>query len=182
MPQRRAAPFALIAALAASPALADETLLCTAKAGRELRPATSAGGTPSAAPLAKGTRLQSVDKAKVGGADWLQIALARDAPAGYALASLVECGPQALADLKRNVDGLCRVNDPSGTPMNVRDRPAGARILGSHPNGTNIRRQAGEQHVIPVNGKEWVLVYVIAYDNPLGWVRAGDVNCRMLAE
>ncbi len=183
----RAATPALVVAIlltglvAPPPAFADEVFTCKAKPGRVLKPSAEIAG-PSGDPVPAGLGLEAWERRRAGGATWYAIGRAPASGPGYVLASLLDCDARAVADLKEGVDGLCKVADPSGTPTNLRDAPAGRRVIASYPSGTNLRRQAGEQHVRQVNGKDWARVYLVAYDNPLGWAKAGDVTCREVLE
>ncbi len=65
----------------------------------------------------------------------------------------------------------CAVNDPTGTPLNVRSRPNGA-ILGALHNGSRLQIL---DVTYDVNGKPW------AYVDPLGPGKRGWVFRDYLA-
>jgi hypothetical protein len=65
------------------------------------------------------------------------------------------------------------VNDPSGTPLNVRDKPDG-KVIGRYPNGAEVRI------VRYSKDKRWVLVAPDSrQDKPReGWVLAANLTCE----
>ncbi len=81
---------------------------------------------------------------------------------GLACAALSAAG--ALAQT-----GGCRVADPSGTPLNVRDGPNG-RITGTLPNGLPVRILSGE-------GQTWARIGDGASGRPIGWVFRRYLAC-----
>jgi hypothetical protein len=65
----------------------------------------------------------------------------------------------------------CRVTDPTGTPLNVRD--LNLKIVGTLDNGmiVDIRRDGTDPH-----GKAWA--YVAKPDgDPIGWVYREFISC-----
>lgn len=64
--------------------------------------------------------------------------------------------------------GGCRVADPSGTPLNVRDGPNG-RITGTLPNGLAVRILSGDP--------TWARIGDDASGRPLGWVFRRYLAC-----
>ncbi|QCI63486.1 peptide-binding protein [Phreatobacter stygius] len=67
----------------------------------------------------------------------------------------------------------CRVMDPTGTPLNVRDAPNGA-VLGAVRNGTLVTRvRSGEDN----RGRPWVYVVDRESGKPMGWVIREFVAC-----
>jgi hypothetical protein len=67
------------------------------------------------------------------------------------------------------------VNDPTGTPLNVRDAPNGKKIIGRYQNGAGVRIV----RYSPDKNKTWVLV---APDSrldktPQGWVLTANLTC-----
>lgn len=67
----------------------------------------------------------------------------------------------------------CIVSDPTGTPLNLRERPQG-RIIGSLRNGTYVR-------LVDISydglGRPWG--FIIGWDSgrPLGWVFREFISC-----
>jgi hypothetical protein len=66
----------------------------------------------------------------------------------------------------------CRVMDPTGTPLNVRDEPAG-RIVGRLPNGRLVR---AAETVTDGNGRAWTFVHATDGE-PIGWVFREFIAC-----
>lgn len=67
----------------------------------------------------------------------------------------------------------CRVMDPTGTPLNIRDAPNGA-LLGTVRNGvlvTSIRTGEDER------GRAWVYIADRASGKPMGWVIREFIAC-----
>lgn len=85
-----------------------------------------------------------------------------------ALAVLVAVSVPALAQGR-----VCRVNDPTGTPLNVRSSPGG-EILGTIGNGREVElvetRTDGR-------GREWSLVRQPGAGAAMGWVFRVFVAC-----
>jgi hypothetical protein len=71
----------------------------------------------------------------------------------------------------------CTVNDPTGTPLNVRATPNG-KIVGTLTNGTVLTVTDS----FPSNGKTWA--YVTTYDDhrPVGWVFRDFLDCNQAQE
>src|SRR5919202_4290075 len=80
---------------------------------------------------------------------------------GYIIAQL-KC-PRAL------------VNDPTGTPLNVRRSPNSREIIGSYRNGAGVRIMEYSND----KGKKWVKVYPDSKldKTPEGWVLAAYLKC-----
>ena len=68
---------------------------------------------------------------------------------------------------------LCAVQDPTGTPLNVREQPNGA-IYGQFRNGVKVRLIERKDH----NGKAWALVERWSEDNVAGWVFDPYLKCE----
>ncbi|WP_439574303.1 peptide-binding protein [Phreatobacter sp.] len=67
----------------------------------------------------------------------------------------------------------CRVMDPTGTPLNVRDSPNGA-IIGRLRNGLLVTRvRDGEDE----RGRPWAYVTDRSTGEPLGWVYREFIAC-----
>jgi len=66
----------------------------------------------------------------------------------------------------------CRVTDPTGTPLNVRDAPQG-RILGKVANGRLVQMIETDSDR---NGKTWARVGTMD-GRPMGWVFREFVSC-----
>jgi hypothetical protein len=67
----------------------------------------------------------------------------------------------------------CRVMDPTGTPLNVRDAPNGA-IIGQLPNGLLVRRVA---RATDARGRDWVYLHRLDSDEAIGWVFREFIAC-----
>lgn len=65
----------------------------------------------------------------------------------------------------------CTVNDPSGTPLNVRTRPMGS-IRGGFHNGSTVFLRDGTTY----RGKKWVKVDP-AGEGKSGWVNRQYLDC-----
>jgi hypothetical protein len=62
----------------------------------------------------------------------------------------------------------CQVNDPTGTPLNLRNTPNG-EIVGALNNGVSVRVvQVGQDP----RGRSWSLIARIADNHTLGWPAA----------
>jgi hypothetical protein len=70
-------------------------------------------------------------------------------------------------------DQRCKVTDPTGTPLNVRDGPNG-KIIGTLANGSTVAIVAEKN---AANGKAWAKVVDYATKKPLGWVFREFVFC-----
>lgn len=67
----------------------------------------------------------------------------------------------------------CQVNDPTGTPLNLRNTPNG-EIVGALNNGVSVRVvQVGQDP----RGRSWSLIARIADNQTLGWVYREYVAC-----
>jgi small subunit ribosomal protein S15 len=73
----------------------------------------------------------------------------------------------------------CKVTDPTGTPLNVRESPNG-KIVGTLANGTVV---AIVEYKDAANGKPWAKVQHYETKKPIGWVFASScpVSDRRLA-
>ena len=67
----------------------------------------------------------------------------------------------------------CKVTDPTGTPLNVRESPNG-KIIGTLANGTFVTIVEFKN---AANGKPWVKVQHYATKQPIGWVFREFVSC-----
>ena len=67
----------------------------------------------------------------------------------------------------------CKVTDPTGTPLNVRDSPNGT-ITGRLSNGASVTIVESK---IADNGKPWVKVVDAGTEKPIGWVFRDFVSC-----
>lgn len=67
----------------------------------------------------------------------------------------------------------CRVADPTGTLLNVREAPNGP-IVGSLTNGTSLQIIGNQQDT---KGRTWVQIQPLGDDRPLGWAFRDYVNC-----
>jgi hypothetical protein len=85
-------------------------------------------------------------------------------------------GDATAKDIKQNPPAgsgmLCRVADPTGTPLNVRTIPSGKRI-GDLANGTTVLVLDG----LVERGKQWVFVEVEGENGIKGWVFKDYLDC-----
>jgi hypothetical protein len=88
-------------------------------------------------------------------------------PAILAVALLAAAVASAAAQQR------CRIMDPTGTPLNVREQPGG-RVVGQLANGRLV--SAAEQ-VRDANGRLWVFVHDLQSGDPIGWVFREFVSC-----
>jgi hypothetical protein len=83
-----------------------------------------------------------------------------------ALALLVTADIAAAAE-------RCKVTDPTGTPLNVRESPNG-KIIATLPNGTFVTIVESKN---AANGKPWVKVRHYETKKPIGWIFREFVSC-----
>ncbi|MGL4289503.1 MAG: SH3 domain-containing protein, partial [Phreatobacter sp.] len=67
----------------------------------------------------------------------------------------------------------CRVMDPTGTPLNIRDAPNGA-VLGTVRNGTLVTSVRSSEDD---RGRPWVYIADRASGKPMGWVIREFISC-----
>ena len=67
----------------------------------------------------------------------------------------------------------CKVTDPTGTPLNVRDSPNG-KITGTLANGSLV---GIVEYKDAANGKPWVKIVGYQSKKPIGWVFREFVSC-----
>jgi Flp pilus assembly protein TadD len=67
----------------------------------------------------------------------------------------------------------CKVTDPTGTPLNVRDSPNGT-ITGTLSNGATVTIVESK---VADNGKPWVKVVDAQTEKPIGWIFRDFVSC-----
>ena len=70
-------------------------------------------------------------------------------------------------------DERCKVTDPTGTPLNVRESPNG-KIIATLPNGTLVTIVEAKN---AANGKPWVKVQHYETKKPIGWDFREFVSC-----
>lgn len=85
-----------------------------------------------------------------------------------AMALLISSGFALAADGDR-----CKVTDPTGTPLNVRESPNG-KIVGTLANGSLVAIVASQN---AANGKAWVKIVDHTTKKPIGWVFREFVSC-----
>ncbi|HMQ57741.1 MAG TPA: SH3 domain-containing protein [Rhizobiaceae bacterium] len=125
-----------------------------------------------------GTKLEFIDHVEHNGKRWARVARF-DANAAalseggvFLFAAYLDClGDVAKASDEAQV--VCRVADPTGTPLNVRLDPNG-EILGSVRNGETVRVFATKRH----NGKLWAQAWRDPSDNAIGWVFDDYMLCE----
>jgi len=69
--------------------------------------------------------------------------------------------------------GRCKVTDPTGTPLNVRESPNG-KIVGTLANGALVAIVEAKD---AANGKPWVKIVDAKTYKPIGWVFREFVSC-----
>ena len=82
-----------------------------------------------------------------------------------AMALIVSWGLASAADGDR-----CKVTDPTGTPLNVRDGPNG-KVIGTLANGALV---AIVEYKDADNGKPWVKIVDHKTKKPIGWFSANS--------
>jgi hypothetical protein len=85
-----------------------------------------------------------------------------------ALALLVSANLAMAAEGER-----CKVTDPTGTALNVRESPNG-KIIATLPNGTLVTVVESKN---AANGKPWAKVRHYETKKPIGWVFREFVSC-----
>lgn len=69
--------------------------------------------------------------------------------------------------------GRCKVTDPTGSPLNVREGPQG-RVIGTIRNGANVRIEAtARDH----KGQPWAQIVTGDRGRTVGWVFREFVSC-----
>lgn len=71
-----------------------------------------------------------------------------------------------------SADNRCKVTDPTGTPLNVRDGPNG-KITGTIKNGALVTIL----NTVEQGGKPWVFVGDYQTKKEIGWVFREFVSC-----
>lgn len=88
--------------------------------------------------------------------------------ASLAAGLVLTAGQAALAQSAR-----CRVMDPTGTPLNIRDAPNGI-VIGNVRNGLLVTRlRSGEDE----RGRPWAYIADRDTGEPLGWVYREFIAC-----
>ncbi|HRE21707.1 MAG TPA: SH3 domain-containing protein [Rhabdaerophilum sp.] len=72
-----------------------------------------------------------------------------------------------------NAQTRCRIMDPTGTPLNIRETPGG-RVVGQLPNGMLVNRA---ETVRDGRGRAWVFLHSRETGDPIGWVYREFVAC-----
>jgi hypothetical protein len=125
-----------------------------------------------------GTKLEFIDHVEEKGKKWARVASFDYGTAdmeyaeGFVFAAYLKCADELPAE----ADGFeiqCTVNDPTGTPLNMRGQPNG-EIYGSVRNGTVLRVFMTKT----VNGKLWANAFRVADDNVVGWVFDDYLKCE----
>jgi hypothetical protein len=74
--------------------------------------------------------------------------------------------------LGASADNRCKVTDPTGTPLNVREAPNG-KVAGTVKNGALVTILKTEEQ----NGKPWAFVADYETKKEIGWVFREFVSC-----
>jgi hypothetical protein len=176
----------IVAALCAGPAIAcGGPPVCTVKdpTGTPLNVRASPNGRILAT-LKDGQVIEVVDHQDVDGKRWARIAAFNPDSAvlsvegGWVFARYLRCDSSLNVlpsdfDTMRELRVACTVNDPTGTPLNIRLEPRG-EIDGTVRNGTNLRAAMLRR----VNGQDWVWVEKWGEDNAIGWVYDPYLACE----
>lgn len=85
------------------------------------------------------------------------------------IAVLAVLGTATLA----SANDRCRVMDPTGTPLNIRETPGG-RVVGTLPNGMLV---AHSETVRDRRGRAWAFLHDRVSGNPIGWVYREFIAC-----
>lgn len=172
--------LAALLALSAAPALAcGGNPVCTVvdPTGTPLNIRIGPAG-PVIGTARNGTKLEFIDHQTVRGQKWARVgrydpnASIFDVDAGIVFADYLVCEGR-LDRARPEAEVKCTVADPTGTPLNIRDKPNG-RIMGSVRNGTVLRAAGLQMH----NGRRWALVNKLPADNAIGWVFDAYMKCQ----
>lgn len=117
--------------------------------------------------LRKGSKVEVVDHTEQNGKRWARVSKYQEATYGWVFEAYLKCKPDG------DNAPLCTVQDPTGTPLNVRAQPGGD-ITGSWTNGIKVRQTERQMH----KGKPWVAVERVAEDNTVGWVYDPYLKCE----
>jgi Bacterial SH3 domain len=106
------------------------------------------------------------------GQAWVYVGNAEDRmPIGWVFRDYVDCRPERTT---RPTIAVCRVADPTPTPLNVRTSPNG-RVVGTIENGMMVlildRRTDRKRQV-------WVYIGNADDQMPIGWVFRDYIDCR----
>jgi hypothetical protein len=121
-----------------------------------------------------GTRLEFIDHQEIRGKRWARVARFDEGSisgdeGGWVFASYLKCESTTRNLPAEPYSGAtavpCTVQDPTGTPLNVREVPNG-EIYATLRNGVVVRANAARMH----KGKPWVFVDRWPDDNAVGWV------------
>lgn len=118
--------------------------------------------------LRNGSKVEVVDHIEHKGKRWARVAKFQEANVGWVFAAYLTCKKPKGEDSE-----VCKVTDPTGTPLNVRAEP-GAEIVGSWTNGIKVRPFEEKMH----KGKKWVQVERLADDNAIGFVFDPYLKCE----
>lgn len=116
--------------------------------------------------LKKGAKVEVIDHREHEGKRWALVARYAEAW-GWVFGAYLKCTGED------EFGKVCTVDDPTGTPLNIREEPNGA-ILGTWDNGVRVRPYEETQH----NGKSWYAVERLADDNAEGWVFDPYLKCE----
>lgn len=81
----------------------------------------------------------------------------------------------AVTELPAQAERICKVTDPTGTPLNIRDQPNG-RVVNSLKNGREVYIQ---EIVHDTQGRAWARVsgYYKGRHRKWGWVIREFISC-----
>ena len=116
--------------------------------------------------MRKGDKVEIIEHKEQNGKKWALVAKYAESW-GYVFADYLKCsGTDELGK-------ICTVEDPTGTPLNIREQPKG-NIIGTWANGVRVRPYEEKM----LNGKKWVSVERLAEDNKAGWVFDPYLACE----
>lgn len=125
-----------------------------------------------------GTQLAFIDHVEHNGKRWARIARfdvnteLLDWGEGYLFGPYLKCD-KPLTEGEYEQEIICRVDDPTGTPLNIR-MSAGGEVGGTVANGETVRVYAAELR----KGKLWARAWRDPSDNAIGWVFDDYLKCQ----
>lgn len=93
----------------------------------------------------------------------------------YCLLAIALLAPVTVGEVSVKAENVCQVTDPTGTPLNVRDRPNG-RIINNLRNGRTVTIQDTSYDS---KGRPWAKIggYYNGQYRVWGWVLREFISC-----